>query len=232
MHSFQHETIEVDGDSEVAPARVHPGDADYVIVPVRWLRERRYWMESPGHVIRLQEDVWLVGYSLGHLFGDMMDMCPAEIANEVGSLWPTFVELVANSAREDFTSPSLHRVPDPDTFCTPPSEMTFVGVVVHRLSGVRADEFGVVVMNRLYGLVDVCLGLQAELAACPPPAPVRRSRRLVPLPRWRSSEPDLTPTGVGRLGDIARRLRMNPGTCNSDGNRPNPAGDTGLALRG
>ena len=131
MQSFQHETREVDGDSDVAPARVHPGDPNYVMVPVRWLRSHR-WMESPGHIIRLQDDVWLVGYSLGHLFGDMMHLCPAEIERDVGGVWPMFVELVANSARGDFTSPSLHRVPDPDTFYTRSSEMTFVGVAVHR----------------------------------------------------------------------------------------------------
>lgn len=210
MQSFQRETIEVDGDSDVAPARVHPGDPNYVMVPVRWLRDQRCWMESPGHIIRFQDDVWLVGYSLGHLFGDMMHLCPAEIEREVGSLWPTFVELVANSARGEFTSPSLHRVPDPDTFCVPPSEMTFLGVAVHRLPGVHPDEFGVLVMDRLYDLVDVCLGVQAELAACPPPTAIRRSRRLVPRPRRQPSAPAPTVTGVGRLVDIARQLHMKP----------------------
>ena len=157
MQSFQCETVEVDGDSDVAPARVHPGDPNYVLVPVRWLRNQCHWMESPGHIIRLQDDVWLVGYSLGQLFGDMMHLCPAEIKELDGTAWPTFVELVANSARGEFASPSLHRVPDPDTFCMPPSEMTFVGVAMHRLPGTRADEFGVLVMDRLYHLVDVCL---------------------------------------------------------------------------
>ena len=210
MQSFQRETVEVDGDSDVAPARIHPGDPNYVVVPVRWLRNRRCWMESPGHIIRLQGDARLVGYSLGHRFSDMMDLCPAEIDRDVGSAWPTFVELVANSARGDFTSPSLHRVADPDTFCRPPSEMTFVGVVMNPLPLARADEFGALVMNGLYDLVDVCLGLEADLAACPNPEAVRSSRRLIPRPRRRPSAPDRTLTGVGRLVDIARRLHVNP----------------------
>ena len=212
MQSFESETFEVDGDSDVAPARVHPGDPNHVMVPVRWLRERRYWMESPGHIIRLQDDVWLVGFSLGHLFGDLMHLCPAEIKRDVGSVWPAFVELMANSARGDFTAPSLHRVPDPDTFCMPPSEMTFVGVAVHRLPGVRADDFGVLVMDRLYDLVDVCLVVQTELAAFPQPATIRSPRRLVPRLRRRPSAPDPTLSGVGRLLDIARRLHGSTGS--------------------
>ena len=211
MRSFQHETFKVDGDSDVAPARVHPGDPNHVVVPVRWLRNQRDWMESPGHIIRLQDNVWLVGYSMGHLFGYMMHLCSADIKELVGTVWPTFVELVENSARGDFASPSLHRVPDPDTFCMPPSEMTFVGVAVHRLPGTRGDELGVLVLDRLYELIDVCLGLQDELAVCPQPVEARSSRRLVPRLRRRPSAPDSASTGAGGLVDIARRLTMNPG---------------------
>ena len=79
-----------------------------------------------------------------------------------------------------------------------------------RLPGVHPDEFGVLVMDRLYDLVDVCLGVQAELAACPPPTAIRRSRRLVPRPRRQPSAPAPTVTGVGRLVDIARQLHMKP----------------------
>jgi hypothetical protein len=167
-------------------------------------------METPGHIIRLQDDVCLVGYSLGHVFGDMMHLCPEEIDREVGGVWPMFAELVANSSRGDFASPSLHCIPDPDTFYTRSSEMTFVGVAVHRRPTVPADEFGVLVMARLYDLLDVCQRLEAELSASPPPVPVRRSRRLVPRPRRRS--PDPTSVAVGRLGDLARRLHGNKGS--------------------
>ena len=61
MRSFLSDTVEVEGDSEVAPARIHPGKPDYVMVPVRWTRDERHWMESPGLVICLPDDIWLAG---------------------------------------------------------------------------------------------------------------------------------------------------------------------------
>ena len=206
MQSFQRETFEIDGDSDVAPARVHPGNPNYVVVPVRWLRNQRSWMESRGLVIRLDDGDCLVGYSWGHHFGDLMHLCLAEITRAVGEAWPTFVELVANSARGDFSSPSLHRVPDPDTFCTPHSEMTFVGVAVQRVPGVRTDEFGSLVMNRLYDLVDVCLAIHEEIGVGSLPVAARRTRRLVPRPR--PGAPNAAFTGTGRLMDVAHRLHV------------------------
>ena len=107
MRSFQRETFEVDGDSDVAPARVHPGDPNHVVVPVRWLRNQRDWMESPDHIIRLQDDVWLVGYSMGQLFGDMMHLGSADIkgrpcGRRSSSSWRT---------RRAGTSPHRHCTP-------------------------------------------------------------------------------------------------------------------------
>ena len=208
MQTFQHETVEVDVRSDVAPARVHPGDHAYVLVPVRWRRGDRRWMESPGYVIRLPDGGWLVGFSMGHLFGDMLPLRPTDMAG-MGNVCPILTEVVGNSTRGAFGSPCLHRVADPDTFCAPPSEATFIGMVMRRQEGTRADEFGVLVMEKLCGLVDVCLALQLELAACPSPLTVRRSHRLVPRPRRRKNAPDPHLGEIQRLEDVTRQLSLN-----------------------